>query len=414
MTGDVFEQMALIPDGSVDLILTSPPFLALRSYLPSDHPDKGKEIGGEANPAAFIDTLLRLTAEWERLLAPHGSICIELGDTYSGTTSNGGGGDAGLRASRDMSGRDLDVGQRVHRDLASWPLDKSLALIPELYRIALAYGINTLTGAESPAGRWRVRNVVRWHRPNPAVGALGDKVRPSTSDMVMACKSRTRWFDLDAVRTPFVGEPQPSNRGATEFERDPAKARKGTTGMDRHEGGAPPLDTWIIPTAAYSGSHYAVFPAELCVKPIKMMCPERVCTVCGEPSRRIVEPTAWPEKERDPIINDGGRGGARHGERAASPATLGWTDCGCSTDGSHWRAGVVLDPFGGSGTVGQVATGLGRNAVLIDLDERNVLLAEKRIGMFLEVGGPDDPLPEWLVPVRPKTTDEVPQPVEAK
>lgn len=62
-TGDVFDGLAAIPDGSVDLVVTSPPFLALRSYLPADHPDKGKEIGSEATPAAFIDTLLAVTAE---------------------------------------------------------------------------------------------------------------------------------------------------------------------------------------------------------------------------------------------------------------------------------------------------------------------------------------------------------------
>src|SRR5690606_34628937 len=73
LVGDVFERMAELPDGSVDLVMTSPPFLALRSYLPADHPDKGKEIGSEATPAEFIDTLLALTAEWRRLLAPHGS-----------------------------------------------------------------------------------------------------------------------------------------------------------------------------------------------------------------------------------------------------------------------------------------------------------------------------------------------------
>ena len=47
--GDVFADMANIPDDSVDLIVTSPPFLALRSYLPADHPDKHLEIGSEAD-----------------------------------------------------------------------------------------------------------------------------------------------------------------------------------------------------------------------------------------------------------------------------------------------------------------------------------------------------------------------------
>ena len=54
--GKTSEIVATLPDGSVDLVLTSPPFLALRSYLPDDHPDKDAEIGQEPDPAAFVQT----------------------------------------------------------------------------------------------------------------------------------------------------------------------------------------------------------------------------------------------------------------------------------------------------------------------------------------------------------------------
>src|SRR5690606_5115293 len=64
---------------------------------------------------------------------------------------------------------------------SGWPLAKSKALVPELYRVALAYGINPPTGQESPAGRWRIRNVVTWGRPNPPSGAVRGKVRRATS-----------------------------------------------------------------------------------------------------------------------------------------------------------------------------------------------------------------------------------------
>ena len=133
LIGDVFDVMASMPDDSVDLVLTSPPFLALRSYLPADHPDKAKEIGSEPTPAEFIDTLLALTAEWGRLLAPHGSIAVELGDTYAGSTS-------GPNTDRyrgysgsskcDTSGSD-GGGIRTGGGLG-WPLDKSLCGIPHL------------------------------------------------------------------------------------------------------------------------------------------------------------------------------------------------------------------------------------------------------------------------------------------
>lgn len=87
IVGDVFDRLAEIPDGSIDLVCTSPPFLGVRSYLPAGHPDKGREIGHEATPGDYLQTLLELTAEFGRVLAPHGSIFVELGDSYAGAYS---------------------------------------------------------------------------------------------------------------------------------------------------------------------------------------------------------------------------------------------------------------------------------------------------------------------------------------
>ncbi|MBK6857448.1 MAG: hypothetical protein IPG97_13120 [Microthrixaceae bacterium] len=237
IVGDVRDCLAATPDGSVDLVMTSPPFLALRSYLPADHPDKHREIGSEPDPATFLDTLLALTAEWRRVLAPHGSICVELGDTYSGS-GNG-----------DDPTYHPDGGNWSRRTPArGWPLPKSLCGIPHLYHLSLAYGRNLLTGEESPAGRWRVRNVVAWCRPNPPVGALGDKFRPATSYMTIATPYGKRYFDLDAVRTAHK-HPDDASRART-GHRDAGKV--GGDGAS-NPNGAPPLDYWVIPTAPYSG-----------------------------------------------------------------------------------------------------------------------------------------------------------------
>ena len=392
LIGDVFDVLAAMPDDSVDLVLTSPPFLALRSYLPADHPDKHKEIGSEPTPAEFLDTLLALTAEWGRVLAPHGSICVELGDTYAGGNSGGERTDGGQYGNWPSGGTKYNLDTRPAKGTHGWPLDKSLCGIPHLYHLSLAYGRNLLTGEPSPAGQWRVRNVVAWCRPNPPVGALGDKFRPATSYMTIATRARDRWFDLDAVRT----EPGPPGGSATPGDRKVTGARQddGTPHItNNHPAGAPPLDWWNVSTEPYSGSHYATWPRKLLDRPIKAMCPIQVCTTCGEPRRRIVEKSPEYAATRSAVGDfksgrdrSGGLNGTTqyhegvHMDRADN-VTVGWTDCGHDT----WRNGIVLDPFAGSGTTLAVATGHGRDAIGIDLDERNANLAAERIGMFLTV-----------------------------
>jgi DNA modification methylase len=103
IVGDVLDVLRTLPDDSVDLVFTSPPFLALRSYLPSDHEHKHKEIGSEPTPGEYIDALLDVTEELARVLAPHGSLCFELGDTYSGSGGAGGDyGEGGLREGQPL------------------------------------------------------------------------------------------------------------------------------------------------------------------------------------------------------------------------------------------------------------------------------------------------------------------------
>lgn len=344
VVGDVFEQLAKLPDQSVDLVLTSPPFLALRSYLPDDHPDKAREIGTEPTPAEYLDTLLALSAEFRRVVTPRGSIAVELGDTYSG--SGGAGGDYardGLRSGQptfrqaapkrtarpNQCATDGAAGARVKNSGGhSWPLPKSLVGIPHLYHLSLAYGRNILTGGPSPAGEWRVRNVVAWCRPNPPVGRLGDKFRPGTSYMTIAAVAGDRYFDLDAVRRPNPRIDEVATVGRKASAQRVAGGDNGRPGkvIRQNPNGAPPLDWWQIPTQPYRGAHYATWPPALLDRPILAMCPP---------------------------------------------------------------GGTVLDPFAGSGTTLMVAVGHGRNAIGIDIDERNLELAKLRVGEALVVDGPD-------------------------
>lgn len=71
-----------LPDASVDLVVTSPPYFGLRSYQDGGEHYEG-QIGDEATPAEFVDALIAATREMVRVLKPSGSIWVNLGDKYS-------------------------------------------------------------------------------------------------------------------------------------------------------------------------------------------------------------------------------------------------------------------------------------------------------------------------------------------
>lgn len=491
LIGDIRDRVAEIPDGSVDLVFTSSPFWRLRAYLLAGHPLKGREIGTEATPGEFIDALLDVVELLEPKLAAHGSMMWELGDTMAG--SGGVGGDyqeggqrdgqplfdgtaqrRGCNAAADgraTGGRPpprrslsprpkysaAGVGpatQHTHRDLPGWPLEKSLCLIPEIFRFALVYGFNPLTGRETP--RWRARNVVRWARNNPVAGSLGRRdvergtgdarYRPATTDLVVICRGRGRYFDLDAVRSaPKYGVEIPGKAApvlrSTPGQPDRKINRHGSGGrINSNPAGAPPLDhwwhdddrfdpdTWLVNTRPFKGAHFATMPVDLPVIPIKSMCPERVCTRCGRPSERVTttERNAAGAQSPYQVARKPGRWAQSGPDVGTVVTTLGWSECGCGDscrattwhdlwemvvddDGEatgemvkvrqvddighchepdHWRAGMVLDPFGGAGTTAVAAQRLGRDCTLVDVDERNAQLVHDRIAHDLVL--PDD------------------------
>jgi hypothetical protein len=194
--------------------------------------DNAAEMGSERTPADFLDALLELTGEFRRVsrrtaaspsswatrtaaAAGRAGTTTKAGCGTGSRSSTGSGSTHGKTRRRQggvpehaRPGPGGGTEGRVQHGKGGgngWPLAKSLTLIPTLYPASLAYGWNMLNPAHT-FDRWRVRNVIVWARPNPPVG--GDKVRPATSYITVACTSAKRWFDLDAVRTEPTKEPQ--------------------------------------------------------------------------------------------------------------------------------------------------------------------------------------------------------------
>lgn len=192
--------------------------------------------------------------------------------------------------------------------------------------------------------------------------SVKDRLTCTWEPIYLLVRSRHYHFDLDAIRIP----PKRTERRPASY-RPPSEPRANWAGLlagnnsglhkmkqagiTAHPLGKNPGDVWTIATTPAAGSHHAGFPETLITRPILAGCPEKVCTACQRP---------W---QRPPASNNERPGELRPTCRCQAPA----------------RAGVVLDPFIGSGTVAVVADQFKRDWIGIELSEVYAEQARQRI-----------------------------------
>jgi hypothetical protein len=150
-------------------------------------------------------------------------------------------------------------------------------------------------------------------------------------------------------------------------------------------------NVWTINTQPYPGAHFATFPEELPRRCILAGTSHKGnCAECGKPWVRVVDKTPYDKEGWGPArkdhTGDAGTQGAQSMIRdgvgragSVSVKTLDWQpSCKCGAD---TVPAVVLDPFFGSGTVGKVATDLGRNWLGIDISADYIEQAKRRTAM---------------------------------
>jgi DNA modification methylase len=148
-------------------------------------------------------------------------------------------------------------------------------------------------------------------------------------------------------------------------------------------------NVWTIATQPYSGAHFATFPPEIPRRCILAGTSERgQCPACGKPWVRVTESERIKESDSPRYSGVSMRNDAEDGRFRTVNTTTGWQSQ-CECDAGDPVPQTVLDPFGGAGTTGMVADRLGRNAILIELNDEYATLARNRIHndapMFAEV-----------------------------
>lgn len=245
---------------------------------------------------------------------------------------------------------------------------------------------------------WFLRQDICWSKPNPMPESVRDRCTKAHEYLFLLSKSGRYYYDAEAIKEPLseVSLSQIDNYkrlGESGIELGGLDSSRNDTGgrLDQKGRGARGAamanltgcnkrSVWEIATAPYSEAHFATFPPALVEPCIMAGCPEKCCAKCGAPWVREVE-VGEPSGRRDNGATDGyvdfGMSSGRAGSRERR--TLGFVpSCSCNWEYTAAK-GIVLDPFGGAGTVGLVADRLQRKAVLIELNPQYAAMAEKRI-----------------------------------
>lgn len=171
------------------------------------------------------------------------------------------------------------------------------------------------------ADGWWLRSDIVWSKPNVMPESVTDRPTKAHEYVFLLSKSERYYFDAEAIREPDVG----SDHRRSKLDGQPSLEPSGglrppnrgiRTVGGRNGKGRNARTVWSIATKPFAGAHFATMPPALAERCI--------------------------------------RAGSRIG-------------------------GAVLDPFGGAGTTALVATQLGRNATIIELNPEYAKMAEARI-----------------------------------
>lgn len=244
--GDALAVLKTMPDESVDCIVTSPPYWALRDY------GVAGQLGLETTFQEYITKLCDIFDEVKRVLKKKGTCWVNLGDSYFNSATGSMGEKAQLGGSRQTQ---KIAGKRP--DKKGLP-DKCLAQIPSRFAIEM-----------SDRG-WILRNEIIWQKPNAMPSSANDRFTVDFEKVFLFVKSKKYLFnqlfeefesnDYDRARMAKArteygnGKWSQESGGAIKTQR--AFVAGGKEGRNKR-------CVWPINTKACKEAHFATFPEAL-------------------------------------------------------------------------------------------------------------------------------------------------------
>jgi DNA modification methylase len=226
--GDALEVLKTLPSESVHCCITSPPYYHLRNY------EIEGQLGLEKTPDLYIQKLVEVFHEVNRVLRKDGTTWINISDSY---------------------------------------INKEMQLIPARLSLALQ------------ADGWHVRSEIIWQKTDPMPEAVTDRPTRSHEQIFLVTKSKDYFYNADAIKIPCITKAHSHGKSkqATQLKKigRSGAADAAAREPDRVWGDSEYRNIrtiWSFNVASYKGAHCAVFPPEL----------PKICLLAGSPSGGIV------------------------------------------------------------------------------------------------------------------------------
>ena len=244
-----------LPDRSIQCVVTSPPYWGLRDY------GVKKQLGLEKTPEEYVENMVKVFREVKRVLKDDGTLWLNLGDSYAGSTGQTGG--KGLNTYQKEANA---TNSMMKPSKINGLKPKDLCMIPARVAIALQ------------ADGWWLRQDIIWHKPNPMPESVTDRCTKSHEFIFLLTKSAKYYYDNNAIREPVSDVSLKRAEYGWDCDR-PSTKNASMNGEGIHTkkmgnrfvnpDGRNKRSVWTITTKPYKDAHFAVFPPtipELCIK----------------------------------------------------------------------------------------------------------------------------------------------------
>lgn len=352
---DALEGLKQMEDHSVQCCVTSPPYWGLRDY------GIAGQLGMEKTPERFVEKLVYVFREVNRVLSKDGTLWLNIGDSYASAPKKRTKEQAARKSTLNgsltsqeqiLQQQNKVVGGLKPKDLVGVPWRLAFALqgfaVVPFYKfsewadiLGQAREKNDWSLVEFVEGvlrqmdllsslqadGWYLRQDIIWQKPNPMPEPVVDRCTKSHEYIFLLSKSGKYFYDNTSIATDTSRKPERSYHDFSNPKYDAVVDGRWKHQFDERvwgkEGTANRRSVWSVATNSFNDAHFATFPEEI-------------------------------------------------------PAT-------CIKAGSK-EGDIILDPFMGAGTTALVAKKLNRHFVGFELNPEYIQIADKRmereLGMF--------------------------------